>query len=433
VCLLLGDYAVKHSTGLIYWCGRIDSQVKIRGMRVVLEHVESNIYTTLKQLPQYTDTLQDVKVVYDTGQYGPDTAQLICMLQLLPSSHIEDVKSKVTAIIDTVPLLRLLATALTPAEMPTAIVPYLGDVPITSSGKLDRQALFVTYKQSQQQQQQLQQERPAHTDESTDSNIHVEQPKSQQYMTTYQHICTALTAVLCNTIPNSKHLIQGWLNTSSSYNSSSDQSDTLTCVQLGITSMQAVEIAHKLRTEYSLAIDATDLLQYDLALTHLVGKIAARSNTISSGTSTAATSTQDIKPAQDDTSADNSTAAAITKKHRPDTSSSSSSSRTISNVRYNMSVGRCGRGLVSLNGEAESSVHMNNVNSPHFNSSSDNDNTLAVKLQQQWSVAFSKCVDATPLVLIHIPKGRTDTATVGSNNGLVVIASHRYVQPGHVL
>jgi acyl carrier protein len=430
---------VKRSNGMLYWCGRIDSQVKIRGMRVVLEHVESNIYTTLKQLPQYTNTLRDVKVVYDTGQHGPDTAQLICLLQLQSHDHIETFKSKDTAMSDTVPLLRLLATVLTPAEMPTVIVPYLGDFPITSSGKLDRQALFITYQQSQQQQQQLsqqqhQQQQQAPTDESTDSNKYDEQAMPQQYMTRIQHICTALTAVPSNTTPNSRYLIQGWLNTSSSYESRSDQSyDTLTCMQLGITSMQAVEIAHKLRTEYSLAIDATDLLQYDLTLAHLIDKIAARSNTISSHTSTAATSTQDITRAQDDTSADNSTAAAITKRHKPDTSSSSSSSRTISNVRYNMSVGRCGRGLISVNDEAEGSNHMNNVNSPHFNSSSDNDNTLAVKLQQQWSVAFSKCVDATPLVLIHIPKGRTDTATFGSNNGLVVIASHRYVQPGHKL
>jgi acyl carrier protein len=418
---------VKHSNGLIYWCGRIDSQVKIRGMRVVLEHVENNIHTALRQLPQYTGTVRDVKVVYDTGQYGPDTAQLICILQVLSSSHEATVNTAYYhAVADAMPLLELLATVLTPAEMPTVIVQSYSEFPMTSSGKLDRHALLTTCKQSQQQQQQQVQQQPqATTDSSTNSKIDDVQTMPQQYMTQHQQISRALIAVFSTCIPNCKHLVQDWLNTSNSSSSSSsdsNQSDMLTCAQLGITSMQAVEIAHKLRNEHNLAIDATDLLQYDLTLAQLVHKIAARDNIIRSDTSTNATSAQDFKRAHDDTSANN-TAVAIIKKHKADAGSDSSS--TTSNVSYNMSVGRCGRGHVSTNDDAGSS-NTTSIHSVHTHAnSSDKTHTLVVKMQQQWSVPCSKCVDATPLVLTQVPKDTTDTTTAERRSGVVVIASHR--------
>jgi acyl carrier protein len=419
---------VKHITnGLLYWCGRIDSQVKIRGMRVVLEHIESNIYTIQKQRPQYSNTLRDVKVVFDTGQNGPDTAQLTCILQLQPSSHDATANSsKDSTAVDTVPLLNLLATVLTPAEMPALIIPYYSEFPITSSGKLDRQALLTAFRKQQEAQQQP-------NANSATFNNHAEQTTVQQTSIRSQQICRAVAAALCNTIPNCTNLIQAWLNTSSSSSSgdNSKQSDTLACAQLGITSMQAVEIAHKLRNEHGIAIDATDLLQYDITLTQLVQKVETRGNMITYDTSTtessivaSAATMQDIKRAHNDVSADNA-AATITKRHKADTSNNSSSGTT-DHVHYNMSVGRCGRGNSCIYSGVVSTESVNSVDiSVNSDSSSRTQNTPVVKMQQQWSVPFSKCIDATPLVLLTHASTATSSTTAASNDGLVIIASHR--------
>lgn len=116
-----GDRARWLSDGVIEFLGRMDHQIKIRGMRVELHEIES----ILKALP----TVREAVVVTREGTLGDEHTRLICYL--LPSD-----KSKV----DIKAIKNHLST-----KLPTHMIPsdffVLPVFPLSPNGKVDRVAL----------------------------------------------------------------------------------------------------------------------------------------------------------------------------------------------------------------------------------------------------------------------------------------------------
>ncbi|MEV6426187.1 amino acid adenylation domain-containing protein [Nocardia sp. NPDC051463] len=103
------------------YVGRIDFQVKIRGLRVELGEVDS----ALTGLPE-------IEFAITTGQEGPAGATLL-VSYVLPTDGVR---------LDIDEVRRRIASAL-PASMVPAVIVSLDSIPITPVGKLDRAALPV--------------------------------------------------------------------------------------------------------------------------------------------------------------------------------------------------------------------------------------------------------------------------------------------------
>ncbi|MCG9629196.1 AMP-binding protein [Vibrio sp. Isolate30] len=112
-----GDLASSDSNGVIYFHGRIDHQVKLRGYRVEIQEIESLIR-------RFTGSDRIVVVPYPYGE-KVCTGLTLCHNELGLSSQ------------DLVELCR--------SALPTYMVPdtiaFLDNLPINSSGKLDRRAI----------------------------------------------------------------------------------------------------------------------------------------------------------------------------------------------------------------------------------------------------------------------------------------------------
>jgi hypothetical protein len=115
-----GDLARRRPDGTIVFAGRIDNQVKIRGLRVELGEIE----TTLAAHPAVA---QAVVTLADGTSGGK---QLVAYLR--PAGH--------TTAVDTGEIRQHLARTLPPYMIPAFLVP-LPEFPLTSNGKIDKAAL----------------------------------------------------------------------------------------------------------------------------------------------------------------------------------------------------------------------------------------------------------------------------------------------------
>lgn len=116
---LTGDLAVWDEHGELAFLGRIDRQVKVRGIRIELGEVE----TALQSIDGVARAVADVAV-------DPERGTLL-VAYVVPSDDGELQLDAVRA---------ALGTLLPPPMVPSVLVP-LDDVPLTQSGKVDRRAL----------------------------------------------------------------------------------------------------------------------------------------------------------------------------------------------------------------------------------------------------------------------------------------------------
>ncbi|MEU3947685.1 amino acid adenylation domain-containing protein [Streptomyces sp. NPDC029526] len=116
---LTGDLAGWQSDGDLVFRGRIDRQVKVRGVRIELGEVEA----ALLAVPEIGQAVAHVV----TGPRGDNL--LVAYVTGAPESplHLDSVRTN-------------LADRLPPTMVPTFLVP-LDDIPLTASGKVDRKAL----------------------------------------------------------------------------------------------------------------------------------------------------------------------------------------------------------------------------------------------------------------------------------------------------
>ena len=116
IAFITGDICRLNSNGFIEYCGRRDLQVKVRGCRIELEGVEAIFY----KFPGITAAVCSVKKVNSTEQIiGYYTAQ---------------------SAIDKIALRKFLRSFL-PGYMVPKILIQLSSMPLTATGKIDRQYL----------------------------------------------------------------------------------------------------------------------------------------------------------------------------------------------------------------------------------------------------------------------------------------------------
>jgi acyl-coenzyme A synthetase/AMP-(fatty) acid ligase len=114
-----GDLARWTGEGVIEFLGRVDHQVKLRGMRIELGEVEA----LLRGLPGIRDA---VVVVHGTA---PEDRQLVAYLTAAPGIAG-----------DTAQVRSAVARQLPAAMVPTTMV-WLDSLPLTHNGKVDRALL----------------------------------------------------------------------------------------------------------------------------------------------------------------------------------------------------------------------------------------------------------------------------------------------------
>ncbi|SFS44387.1 non-ribosomal peptide synthetase [Marininema halotolerans] len=114
-----GDLACWLPDGNLDYLGRIDDQVKVRGMRIELGEIESR----LRAHPSVRDTVVTLQPVKDEEPY------LCAYMVLEPSCDLTDIR-------------RSLVAELPYYMVPTHLIP-LEKIPVTSNGKIDRKALPI--------------------------------------------------------------------------------------------------------------------------------------------------------------------------------------------------------------------------------------------------------------------------------------------------
>jgi amino acid adenylation domain-containing protein len=117
-----GDIARLADSGVLYYVGRADRQVKVSGQRVELDEIEY----VIRQAPGVSDVAVDAPV-NSRGE-----VRLRASVQLHPDAELAVVKSAAAA---------LLPTSWLPSRWVT-----VDDAPLTSSGKLDRTRLADRYR-----------------------------------------------------------------------------------------------------------------------------------------------------------------------------------------------------------------------------------------------------------------------------------------------
>ncbi|BDA75095.1 hypothetical protein RIVM261_032740 [Rivularia sp. IAM M-261] len=114
-----GDLVTRNNNGVLYYIGRTDNQVKIRGFRVELEEIE-------KVLAQFHPEISNVTVIVQENKEAPETKQLVAFV--VPSTiNIDAMKQYALS------------------KLPNYMIPVkfiaIDKLPLTPSGKVDRQAL----------------------------------------------------------------------------------------------------------------------------------------------------------------------------------------------------------------------------------------------------------------------------------------------------
>jgi len=111
-----GDLARQREDGVIEYAGRIDHQVKIRGLRIELGEIEARL--------QEQDAVREAVVV---AADGPNGTQLVAYLVAEPATNLDAIKAHLAAVL--------------PDYMVPAQWVVLERMPLSPNGKLDRKAL----------------------------------------------------------------------------------------------------------------------------------------------------------------------------------------------------------------------------------------------------------------------------------------------------
>ncbi|CAM9510055.1 unnamed protein product, partial [Hapterophycus canaliculatus] len=232
--------------GPLFWLGKLDGEVKVRGARVSLEEVEVVACRTAG-LPTGSfavafdpgrDTFQDSKgkcsesegTLPATASTSPDRGRL---WGFFDPNRAQGLKQG-----DGLAKLRLqLAERLTPAQLPAVLVPVEEGFPLTTSGKVDRRGLLRKYRKHAVE---LLGEQQVTCTKMIGAHL-PEDPRSESrgiHATARNAIAQAVVAVL----PNAQACVAAWLSQSESTGEGRDFSN-LTFRGLGGTSLLAVEAA----------------------------------------------------------------------------------------------------------------------------------------------------------------------------------------------
>lgn len=114
-----GDLVTKDSNKILYYIGRTDNQVKIRGCRVELEELE-------KVLAQFDPEISHVTAIVQEDEETPETKQLVVFV--VPST------------VDVDGMKQYAVSKLPHYMRPARIIP-VDELPLTPNGKIDRKAL----------------------------------------------------------------------------------------------------------------------------------------------------------------------------------------------------------------------------------------------------------------------------------------------------
>jgi acyl-coenzyme A synthetase/AMP-(fatty) acid ligase len=112
-----GDSLRRGADGLYYFCGRVDSQVKIRGHRVEIGEIENAVLAC--------DSALEAAVIFDAGAAPAD--QLIAIVRLDAHGTTDAVREHLRATL--------------PAYMVPAHVIAIDQMPAGPTGKIDREAI----------------------------------------------------------------------------------------------------------------------------------------------------------------------------------------------------------------------------------------------------------------------------------------------------
>ncbi|CAM9529879.1 unnamed protein product [Scytosiphon promiscuus] len=233
------DRVVQPQTGgPLFWLGKLDGEVKVRGARVSLEEVEvlacraAGLSTgsfavafdpgadtfSVSAPPTIVSTSPDRGRLW--GFFKPDRAQFLKKGDALAELRVQ------------------LSEMLTPAQLPAVLIPVDGGFPLTTSGKVDRRALLSKYRGHAVELVSEQQVTGA---KITD----VLQPVDPRAENTGAHararkaVAQAVAAVL----PNAQACIAAWLSQTREGAGEGGKFSGLTFEEMGGTSLLAVEAA----------------------------------------------------------------------------------------------------------------------------------------------------------------------------------------------
>lgn len=133
-----GDLVRYRDDGNLEFVGRKDSQVKVRGQRVELGEIESNIQRALTDEARAAN-VQTVALVIKP--HGSEVPTLVCFLFTLTSSGALQSESKALLSQTLIGIQDRLSELVPPYMIPSAFLP-VEDVPMTPTGKIDRRRLL---------------------------------------------------------------------------------------------------------------------------------------------------------------------------------------------------------------------------------------------------------------------------------------------------
>lgn len=117
-CFRSGDAVRRMDDGLLYWEGRVDDQIKVRGFRIELTDIEAS--------------LSDPKLNESACVYDPESERLFLVFCAKPAIQSTEAERR----------LRELAIERLPAHMRPQKYFSLNELPRTANGKTDRRALL---------------------------------------------------------------------------------------------------------------------------------------------------------------------------------------------------------------------------------------------------------------------------------------------------
>ncbi|CAM9144321.1 unnamed protein product [Ectocarpus fasciculatus] len=457
-----GDRVVQPvADGPLFWLGKMDGEVKVRGIRVSLEEVEV-VACRASGLP-----VGAFAVVYDLGMdtdgskggdsnvvtkaaiatRSPDRGRLWGFFEPNGVQVNDDGLAK----------LRLqLAAALTTAQLPAVLVPVAGRFPLTTSGKVDKRALLRGHRK----QVEALDGRSVASAEGADAYLPYPKNSTSHHMGTLAAARGAVAQAVVSVLPDARASMASWLRNPEEFAQGSSICSNLTFGGLGGTSLLAVEAAWQaLRSAGcttagstiapvppSSMLTANDFLRGTLedAASTLHGILEKGRHAVQTKTSLrtaigraaadlAATDAGQRKPppagpgllspAVADSSAAGLRHTSSTGRKRQRLDFEKRVQTTPS--RLFLALGRASSGLrktVACLGEVGDRVgHGSGLKG------------AKVDLEVRWSSCLTKCIDATPLVFLpKIPKeivGRTRTGGVDNVSGVVTEAPSQLASP----
>ncbi|CAM9786417.1 unnamed protein product [Ectocarpus sp. 6 AP-2014] len=462
-----GDRVVQPvADGPLFWLGKMDGEVKVRGVRVSPEAVEV-VACRASGLP-----VGAFAVVYDhgmdtDGSAGGDSSAVTKAAIATRSpdrgrlwGFFEPNGIQVNN--EGLAKLRLqLAAVLTTAQLPAVLVPVVGRFPLTTSGKVDKRALLREH----WKQVEALDGRPVASAEGVDAYLPFPTDVTTQKVGTLAAAREAVARAIVSVLPDARASIASWLINLQESAPGSSNCSKMTFGELGGTSLLAVEAAWRaLRsTRWTVAgstntpvppssmLTANDFLRgtLDDAVSTLHGILEkerhAEETKTSSGTAIglaatglAATGAGQRKPpvppacpgllspAIADASAVGfqSTSSPGRKRQRLDFEKRDQTTHS----RSFLALGRAASGLrktIACLGEVGDRV-------------GDGSGLKGAKadLEVRWSSCLTKCIDATPLVFL--PKsereivGRSRTGGVDNAGGMMAEAPSQFASPESV-